>query len=218
MASHYEGATEAERRELDRVGAFSDGVFAIAITLLVLNIEVPNIPDGESLSDGLRTLDDDLVAYFIGFAVMGKFWYEHHKLFSALVRSDRRLILVNLVLLSLVALMPFSTNVMGSFDEPLAVAVYAVNVAAAAAASGLTELVAARSGLAPPGAIVERGAVERVNGWVVAIFLLSIPIAYLVSPGAGQLFWLTLLLIPRLSRRQKGRKGGNGSPQQPQSA
>lgn len=204
MAREYEGASEARRRELDRVGAFSDGVFAIAITLLVLTIEVPT---GDDLADGLRDLDDDLLAYFIGFAVMGKFWYEHHKLFSALVRTSTQLIVVNLVLLSLIALMPFTTGLLGSFDDPLAVSIYALNVAAAAAASGCTELVAFSGGLAPPGALGEKSALVRANGWVVAIFLLSIPIAYLVSPGAGQLFWLALLLLPWLERARTGPAG-----------
>lgn len=198
MTGDYEGANEAERRELDRVGAFSDGVFAIAITLLVLNIEIPS---GDSLSDGLRELDDDLTAYFIGFAVMGKFWYEHHKLFSAIVRTDRTLIVVNLLLLSLISLMPFTTNVLGSFDGPLAVTVYALNVAAAAAASGWTEVVAFKAGLAPPGALGDQSLLLRSNGSVVVIFLLSIPVAYVISPGAGQLFWLSLLLVPRLAER-----------------
>lgn len=204
MAKDYEGASEAERRELDRVGAFSDGVFAIAITLLVLTIEVPT---GDDLSDGLHELDDDLLAYFIGFAVMGKFWYEHHKLFSAIVRSDMRLIIANLVLLSLIALMPFTTGVLGSFDDPLSVSIYALNVAAAAAASGLTELVAVNGALAPPGALGEKPLLVRVNGWVVAIFLLSIPIAYLADTGVAQLFWLSLLLVPQLERARAGRGG-----------
>lgn len=197
MARQYEGASEAERRELDRVGAFSDGVFAIAITLLVLTIEVPT---GDDLNDGLRNLDDDLLAYFIGFAVIGRYWYEHHRLFSAVVRSDTRLIVVNLVLLSLIALMPFTTGVLGSFDDPLSVSIYALNVAAAAAVSGLTELVAYNGGLAPPGALGEKSVLVRANVWVVAIFLLSIPIAYLIDPGIAQLFWLSLLLTPRLER------------------
>lgn len=197
MASEYEGASEAEGRQLERVGAFSDGVFAIAITLLVLTIEVPT---GDDLGAGLSNLEDDLIAYFIGFAVMGKFWYEHHKMFSAIVRSDRRLIVANLLLLSLIALMPFTTGVLGSFDDPLAVTIYALNVAAAAAAGGLTELVAHTGGLAPPGALGEKPVAIRLNIWVVAIFLLSIPIAYLISPTVGQLSWLLLLLVPRLEQ------------------
>ncbi len=201
----YEGATEAERRELDRVGAFSDGVFAIAITLLVLNLEVPDVPAGD-LGDALRDLDSSITAYFIGFAVMGRFWYAHHRLFSAIVRTDARLIVVNLLLLSLIALMPFTTALLGSYDEPLVVAIYALNVAAAAAASGWIEVVAYKGGLAPPGALGEESLAVRANGWVVAIFLLSIPVAYLVGPSAGQLFWLSLLLVPRLAALLSGRR------------
>jgi len=204
VTSEYEGASEAEGRQLERVGAFSDGVFAIAITLLVLTIEVPT---GNDLSNGLRNLDDDLLAYFIGFAVMGKFWFEHHKLFSAIVRTDTRLIVVNLLLLSLIALMPFTTGVLGSFDDPLAVTIYALNVAAATVASGLTELVAYKGALAPPGALGEKSLFARANGWVAAIFLLSIPIAYLIDPAVGQLFWLSLLLLPRLERIGEPRPG-----------
>jgi uncharacterized membrane protein len=73
--------TPSEERELDRVGAFSDGVFAIAITLLVLNIDVPDVA-GDDLGDALADLSGDLVTYGIGFAVMGLFWYAHHKLFA----------------------------------------------------------------------------------------------------------------------------------------
>lgn len=189
-ALDYEGKAEAQRRELDRVGAFSDGVFAIAITLLVLNIEVPT---GESLSDGLRDLDGDLIAYFIGFAVIGKFWYEHHRMFSAIVRSNRKLIGVNLLLLCFIALMPFTTALLGSFDEALAVGLYALNVAAAAAVSGWVEIVASRDHLAPTGALAPRSTLVRANAFVVTVFLLSIPVAYLVDPLAGQLFWLVLL-------------------------
>lgn len=197
----YEGQEEAQRRELDRVGAFSDGVFAIAITLLVLNIEVPS---GGTAGDALEVLDDDLIAYFIGFAVIGKFWYEHHKLFSAIVRSNGKLIAVNLLLLCFVALMPFTTNVLGSFNEPLAVSLYAINVALTTVASCWTEAVAHDDELTPPGALGEKSTMVRAAATVVTIFLLSIPVAYLISPLAGQLFWLTLLVIPRVPALRGG--------------
>jgi uncharacterized membrane protein len=138
--------TPAEERELDRVGAFSDGVFAIAITLLVLNIDVPGVA-GDDLGDALADLSGDLVTYGIGFAVMGLFWYAHHKRFARLRRSSGRLVLVNMVLLALIALMPFTTAVLGRYDEPVAVAVYAVNVGIAMLLDGLLEVVAIDDGL-----------------------------------------------------------------------
>ena len=81
--------TSANRRELDRVAAFSDAVFAITITLLVLNLEVPHVA-GAQLSAAISELSDAFVAYAIGFAVMGLFWYEHHRLFSSLARTSGR--------------------------------------------------------------------------------------------------------------------------------
>jgi uncharacterized membrane protein len=138
--------TLAEQRELDRVGAFSDGVFAIAITLLVLNIGVPDVP-GSELGSAISDLGDAFLAYGIGFAVMGLFWYGHHKLFAKLARSDARLVWVNMLLLAFIALMPFTTAVLGRYDEPLAVTLYALNVGIAALLDGLTEVVATRGRL-----------------------------------------------------------------------
>ena len=199
----YEGATEAERRELDRVGAFSDGVFAIAITLLVLNLEVPDVPAGD-LGNALRDLDGNITAYFIGFAVMGRFWYAHHRLFSAIVRTDARLIVVNLLLLSLIALMPFTTALMGRYNETgdeIAVILYALNVGLAACADTYVDKVAFSDGMAPAVSPGVRRA-QIVTGWLrPAIFFASIPVALLVSASAAQFFWLTLLLLPAVGRR-----------------
>lgn len=202
MAEPRPESNEAERRELDRVGAFSDGVFAIAITLLVLNLEMPADTDG--IGDALQSLDDDLTAYFIGFAVMGRFWYEHHKLFSKLDRSDPKLIWINMLLLSMVALMPFTTDLIGTYDEPLAVAVYAVNVGLTSLAAGLTEMVAFRDRLAPDGALGERSTLVRSNALVVAVFFASVPIAF-VSRTLAMLSWVLLFLGPRLMRRYERR-------------
>ena len=191
-------ATEAESRELDRVGAFSDGVFAIAITLLVLNLDVPDVP-GDDLGSALRSLDGDIQAYFIGFAVIGFFWYGHHKLFAQIDRSDGALLLCNFVLLSLIALMPFSTALLGGYDEPLAVAAYAVNVGAAALADGLTEFIAVRRRLVPDGALSAQGDLLRGAIMRTGVFFLSIPIAY-VNVAAAQWFWLLLIAVPRANR------------------
>lgn len=71
-----EPTSTVENRELTRVGAFSDGVFAIAIALLALNLEVPDVP-GRDLGKAISALGDDLLAYGIGFAVIERFWIEH---------------------------------------------------------------------------------------------------------------------------------------------
>ena len=90
-------SAESQRRELDRIGAFSDGVFAVAITLLVLNIEPPDpSPTVENASQSvvesfleaeLPDLLASIQAYFIAFAVIGLFWYGHHVAWSRLERT-----------------------------------------------------------------------------------------------------------------------------------
>lgn len=206
-------ATEAERRELDRVGAFSDGVFAIAITLLVLNIEVPDVP-GSDLGSAISDLSDDFVAYGIGFAVIGLFWYEHHKLFATLGRASGRLVLVNTALLALIALMPFTTAVLGRYDEPLAVALYAGNVGLTVIFAGLTALVAIDGGLyAEPDQdrtrSRRRAVIVDTTGRAL-VFLLSIPIAYTISESLAKWFWLLLLMVSVADRR-RGRRHGRAS-------
>jgi uncharacterized membrane protein len=205
-------ATEAERRELDRVGAFSDGVFAIAITLLVLNIEVPDVP-GNDLGSAISALSDDFVAYGIGFAVIGLFWYEHHKLFALLGRANGRLVLVNTALLALIALMPFTTAVLGRYDEPLAVALYAGNVGLTVILSGLTALVAIGGGLYAEPVPVLGPPRSRQRELIVdttaraLVFLVSIPIAYAISESLAKWFWLLLLVLSVVDRRRGRRRG-----------
>ena len=200
-------ATEAERRELNRVGAFSDGVFAIAITLLVLNIEVPDVP-GSDLGSAISDLSDDFVAYGIGFAVIGLFWYEHHRLFASLGRASGRLVLVNTALLALIALMPFTTAVLGRYDEPLAVALYAGNVGLTVIFSGLTALVAIGGGLyVEPAAHSQRREVIVDTTGRALVFLVSIPIAYAISESLAKWFWLLLLVVSVVDRRRARRHG-----------
>ncbi len=196
----------AARRQLDRVGAFSDGVFAVAITLLVLNIKVPDVPDDEgNLADALNDLIPDLQAYFIAFAVIGLFWFGHHVAWSRFTATTRRLVWANLLLLSLIALMPFTTALMGKYDGlSVAVIAYAVNVGLAALADSLLDRIAYREGLVEDLGPAEIRA-QMIAGWLrPAIFFLSIPIALAVSVLAAQLFWLLLFVTPRLSRRLAG--------------
>jgi uncharacterized membrane protein len=196
--------TPAERRELDRVGAFSDGVFAIAITLLVLNVEVPDVP-GSDLGSALSDLSDDLFTYAIGFAVMGLFWYGHHKLFAALGRTSGRLVLANMLLLALIALMPFTTGVLGRYDESLAVALYAANVGLAMLVDGLMTAIAGADDLYAEKTSAPAGLWETLAGAVARslIFFLSIPVAYGVSPSAAQWCWILLAVMAVVDGRRR---------------
>jgi uncharacterized membrane protein len=94
-----------------RIEAVSDGVFAIAITLLVLTISPP-----DNYADLARELGDrwpSLAAYVVSFAVIGIMWFNHHSIFAHLERADRALFYLNLALLLTVAFLPYPTGVLG---------------------------------------------------------------------------------------------------------
>lgn len=92
-----------------RVEAFSDGVFAIAITLLVLNIRIPEAHDAAELWHALGAQWPFYFAYVVSFLVIGVMWLNHHTAFSYIARVDRALISLNLLLLMMVAALPFPT-------------------------------------------------------------------------------------------------------------
>jgi uncharacterized membrane protein len=140
------------------------------------------------------------------------FWYEHHKLFASLGRASGRLVLVNTALLALIALMPFTTAVLGRYDEPLAVALYAGNVGLTVVFSGLTALVAIGAGLyaEPVPDHLPRSRQREVivdTAGRALVFLVSIPIAYTISQSLAKWFWLLLLVVSVVDRRRARRRG-----------
>ncbi|MCW6052425.1 TMEM175 family protein [Microcoleus sp. A2-C5] len=110
-----------------RLEAFSDGVFAIAITLLVLEIKVP--PPNTALGAELLQLWPSYLAYVVSFLVIGAIWINHHAMFQHIVRVDGTLLLLNVLHLMLIAFLPFPTAVLAeafhrATDEPIAAAFY----------------------------------------------------------------------------------------------
>ena len=101
------------QNETSRIEAFSDGVFAIAITLLILDVHVPTIAQG-SLSAALVRQWPTYVAYLISFAFIGIMWVNHHRLFNHIRRSDNGLMFLNLLLLLGVSVVPFPTALLAA--------------------------------------------------------------------------------------------------------
>jgi uncharacterized membrane protein len=90
----------------NRLEAFSDGVFAIAITLLVLEL---NVPEGEHLWEQLKDQWPSFAAFFVSFWVIGIIWVNHHGVLDHLARADRGVLYLNLLLLFTVVFIPFPT-------------------------------------------------------------------------------------------------------------
>jgi uncharacterized membrane protein len=97
--------------ETGRVEAFSDGVFAIAITLLILAVGIEQAVAGGDLGDQLLDLWPAYVAYAVSFLTIGIMWVNHHSVFRLFARVDRPLLLLNVLLLMLIAFVPFPTRV-----------------------------------------------------------------------------------------------------------
>jgi uncharacterized membrane protein len=113
--------------DADRVLAFSDAVFAIAITLLTLELRLPPGLQGSAFTTELRHLLPSLGAYALSYIILGQLWLTHHRIFSVIARVDRPLLTANLAFLGLIALMPFPVHLLADYhDRPLAVAVYAL--------------------------------------------------------------------------------------------
>lgn len=110
LAHPAPGGPGAVSRNTTRLVAFSDGVFAIAITLLVLEIRTPT--DYKNLLRGLATLWPSYLAYAVTFLFIGQVWANHHVMFDHITAADRILMLWNTVLLMVVAFLPFATSVL----------------------------------------------------------------------------------------------------------
>ncbi|MEA2143654.1 MAG: potassium channel family protein [Solirubrobacteraceae bacterium] len=125
---------------VERVAALSDGVFAIVLTLLVLELKVPV---GHGVND---TLIDDLgdnyhvfIGWLISFLVIARIWVIHHAVVAHLARCHIGTIILNFALLAAVSLMPFTAALIGDYriDEPWSTAFFAMNIAVASVALGL---------------------------------------------------------------------------------
>jgi uncharacterized membrane protein len=192
--------------EFSRIVAFSDGVFAIAITLLVLNLGVEAHVHGDDLWPELWAQRQDLFAYALSFAVIGRFWVVHHHFFGEVTGFDGRMISLNLFYLAWIVLIPFSSQVLGDHggDEP-AVLLYAVNLIGVILAGMLLFEDAQRAGLTRISP--ERMAARKRHGLAVAgVFVVSIPIAFFVDANAAAFFWLILFLVPPIARLIGGRR------------
>jgi len=194
---------EGNEIEFSRIVAFSDGVFAIAITLLVLNLTIDKGLSGEQLTEALFDNWDNLVAYGISFAVIGRFWIVHHRFFSEVKAFDGRLLGLNLLYLACVVLIPFSSQVLGDYGgETPSVVVYSVNLAAVVLVGLWMSVDARRRGLTAIDDETHRESRVR-SGYIAGIFLLSIPLGF-VAPRAAPYLWLLLFLDPssRLASRR----------------
>jgi uncharacterized membrane protein len=189
-----------EASEFDRAFAFIDATFAVALTLLVTTLDVDNVPEAfSSLSALSDAVGAQFFAFVVAFAVIAAYWLANHRMVSNFVAIDTPTIVAHLFLIAAVVLLPFTTAWVGdpeAAELALPTALMAVSLAAVSGFHTLVWVVAARRGLldhAPTSGERRETVIDGLTP--VAVFLASVPIAYLVSPDAGRLFWLSLLVL-----------------------
>jgi uncharacterized membrane protein len=186
--------------EFDRAIGFIDGTFAVALTLLITTLDVDDQRTSfASVSALADAVGPQFVAFGIAFAVIASYWLAHHRMVASFVALDARTIVVNLCLVAAIVLLPFSTDSVGDpgvEDLALPTVLMAVNVAVVSSLSTLVWVTASRRRLLDhtPSKGEWRQAV--IGGLTpAAVFLVSVPLAYLVSAGFAKLAWLSLLVI-----------------------
>jgi uncharacterized membrane protein len=183
--------------EFDRFAFFSDAVYAIALTLLVIGIAVPTVEDvgnSRQMWDTLLDLRQEFVTFFVGFAVIGRYWLAHHRFVAVLRAVDTRLMTVNLVYLAFVAFLPFPTALVGRYEENVvAFAFFAVILSCVSALETVGFVTAERRGLlvvTVPRDVYRFGLVASTLP--VVVFLFSIPLAAAFNSTVGLLSWILI--------------------------
>lgn len=110
---------EHDRTQLERMTFFSDAVFAIAMTLLVIEVRVPEVHHAtdHALAQALLDLLPNYIGFVVSFIVLGRFWVGHHHVMGMIEHADRRLVWINLLFLLAVAFMPFPTAVLSDYTS-----------------------------------------------------------------------------------------------------
>jgi uncharacterized membrane protein len=191
----------------ERVAFFTDAVYAIALTLIVVGIGVPAVGRASDVSDMWRELGDQVpqfLSFFVGVLVIGSYWAANHQAVDRLSAVDRRYIMWTVVYLSFVAFLPFPIRLVGAyFDNPLSIILFAVNLAAVSTMEAVLYAHAWRASLLV--ARPSRGGYRWVLSMSllpVPVFLISIPVAF-VSPILVLVLWACEpLLASRLGRNR----------------
>jgi uncharacterized membrane protein len=186
---------EGNEIEFSRIVAFSDGVFSIAITLLVLNLGIPkDLANGE-VASALWDQRENFFAYALSFAVIGRYWLVHHRFFSQVTAFDGRLIALNMLYLGWIVLIPFSSEVLGEHGgQSAAVILYAANLTGVVLIGMLMSADARRAGLTSID-LAAHGEQRWRSIYIAGVFLLSIPVA-VVAPNIAPYMWLALFFDP----------------------
>lgn len=200
---------------LERLLFFSDAVMAIAITLLAIDLKIPEIPAALAIQELPRQLDaltPRIISFVISFVVIGIYWSSHHRYFGYIRRYDGRLVALNMLFLMFIVLMPFVASLFGQHHFlPIGVIAYAAEVAAIGLMLAALWWYATRQHR-----LVDQDLDEIFihNRMIIALasplpFLLSIPLALISEVAALTVWWLAPFLALGALRLIERKGSGN---------
>jgi len=188
---------QTRRADPERVKAFTDGVFAIIITILVLEISVPAELPEQSLRDAISETGPELVAWVISFFIVGMYWVGHRDLFNQVRYVNRDVVWLNLLFMMPAALIPFAASVMGQYhDEPIALHLYGVVLIATALLRWLlyAYLMRRPSLLWEPPGTKRRRVGALLAGAPILVYLVAMLVA-VVAPTVSLLLYFAMPLL-----------------------
>jgi len=196
-------SVEPDSLGLERLLFFSDAVFAIAITLLALELRLPSLEGSltnDQLLQALLAIWPKYFSYTLSFFVIGAFWMGHHRKFRFILRYDTTLILLNIFLLMWIAFIPFPTAVIGENENRTAVIFYALVIAIAGLLNAALWVYASQHNrLIEPGFSSQQRRRETIRALVVpSVFLLSMGLAF-INPMIAIYSWLLIAVVLRFA-------------------
>lgn len=186
-----------DAEETSRLPALSDGVIAIVITLLVLDITVPELPPDSSTEVVFRSIAaqwPQFVGYVLSFWVIGVYWILHRRTFAHIERHERGLVVLNLLFLLLVAFIPYATAVFVAYPGQLGVVFLSVELALTGLSLALLWIHASRRDLVDRGLASRAVQIQAARFVAPPLVLFLAAAVALVDARLGVFTWL--LLIP----------------------
>lgn len=209
--SDEDASGSGEQKGLDRILALSDGVFAFAITLLVLGLAVPAITlqTSSSLLVALSKESSSFYSYAISFVVISVWWVAHHRLFRYITKYDSALLWINLAFLLFITIIPFLTELLNKYGNiVLAVVIYDVSQILGGLALSILWRYATNKHLLTKSLIPAQIRNIRIRGYVPMIaFLLAIAVAFAlpkgVDPSDSMFVLFVMFPLMRFASRKK---------------
>ncbi len=180
----------------DRLMAFSDGILAVVITLLVLSIDIPDTDTIKTIGEfksSLISLGPKFEIYFLSFVIIGFFWHRHHLAFTLINSHDTLLTVLNLTFLLFISILPFATELIGDFSSmKIAVDFYSLSLLMACLSlTALSQYALKNNLVSPQYDLKVHSSFNRTNLFLTAVFFLSLMLSF-VNLRLAKYSWLLI--------------------------